>query len=840
MSYNRKSFMTKKKAFTLIELLIVIAIIGILFIVLVSKVDFATDKAKATGVQTDFRSFQMALDTVSKEKAGFNSFGWNTGDANANGVRDSVDEGDANEDGIYQDGETWTGHKKYLETWTDKYSLIKPGTTFEADGYDKDAIFALETAINKNLDPKLHITIDAKTGLITMANGAQDPWNTQYHGAYISAEDGMDRGAIVMYSNGANQKFGSEHDIANGVPTVIVPGNNKDGADDYSLVVCYTYTNGYGEVGALTTGFSNNQTFLTGNGNGFNDSMNDDDIINVPNYEEDIPVVEKPSNPYNNVEPGLYENGSNFTKLKFTWQELVDMKLVATSGVTAYGTSSSGPSQAVIDGLKGELALPSTTTIPTNAFYKCSNITKVIIPESVTSIGSDSFSRTSLTELFIPESVTTINAYAFRGTKIKSLYIPNTVKSIGSYAFDMNYELIDVYFESGSTLTSLTATFSDCKKLESIVLPDSVTKLKDTLKSTAISTITLPANLETLSGAFYRCENLQKIIIPKTLQKIELNYTFTAVNSDVYYKGELEDWLNIDFVAGGSSTMPIGNYYMNGKLLSNIVIPNNITHIDAGVFSGWQNLNSITFHSGITNIDDVAFYSSTLATINNMQDMFSLSNIGNYAFSNCLISEIIIPSNVYTIGKYAFDNCDNVQNVTIFSNNLTINSSAFQLSDNLENVYFNGTLENWMNCTFANNANPCWSGANLYIGGALLENVIVPETINEIKNNVFAGAKSIKTVQLHDNVTSIGNNAFYRTKISEIVIPNSVTNIGNGAFYWIPSGMNLYIANQTPPAFGQNMFDGVNFKIYVPSELLEIYQTASGWKSYKAYIVAQP
>ena len=77
MNSNYKTRFNKKKAFTLIELLIVIAIIGILFIVLVSKVDFATDKAKTSGVQTDFRSFQMALETVSKEKAGFNSFGWN-------------------------------------------------------------------------------------------------------------------------------------------------------------------------------------------------------------------------------------------------------------------------------------------------------------------------------------------------------------------------------------------------------------------------------------------------------------------------------------------------------------------------------------------------------------------------------------------------------------------------------------------------------------------------------------------------------------------------------------------------------------------------------------------
>ncbi len=95
---NRKYL--HKHAFTLIELLIVIAIIGILFIVLVSKVDFATDKAKATGVQTDFRSFQLAFETVAKENAGFNTFGWDTGDVNQNGKRDSYDEGDNGAGGL--------------------------------------------------------------------------------------------------------------------------------------------------------------------------------------------------------------------------------------------------------------------------------------------------------------------------------------------------------------------------------------------------------------------------------------------------------------------------------------------------------------------------------------------------------------------------------------------------------------------------------------------------------------------------------------------------------------------------------------------------------------------
>ena len=247
-----------KKAFTLIELLIVIAIIGILFIVLVSKVDFATDKAKATGVQTDFRSFQVAFEQVAKENAGFNTFGWDTGDTNGDRVRNSYDAGDANQDGVCDADEVWTGRKVYAETWTGVYTLIKPGT----DVLDADAIFALESAINKNLDPKLHITISTD-GIITMANGAQDPWKNEYHGRYQSnaAVDNLDRGVIIIYSNGANGENGSADGIAGGLVKITTPGNNVQGNDDYAIATFYTYANGYGEVKSITYGFSNNQTF---------------------------------------------------------------------------------------------------------------------------------------------------------------------------------------------------------------------------------------------------------------------------------------------------------------------------------------------------------------------------------------------------------------------------------------------------------------------------------------------------------------------------------------------------------------------------------------------------
>lgn len=66
----KKNACKKKKAFTLVEILIVVAVIGILFVALVPKIDFAGDKARETGVKTDFRAFSLAAEQLLRENAG--------------------------------------------------------------------------------------------------------------------------------------------------------------------------------------------------------------------------------------------------------------------------------------------------------------------------------------------------------------------------------------------------------------------------------------------------------------------------------------------------------------------------------------------------------------------------------------------------------------------------------------------------------------------------------------------------------------------------------------------------------------------------------------------------
>ena len=258
MNCKNKSFMTKRKAFTLIELLIVIAIIGILFIVLVSKVDFATDKAKATGVQTDFRSFQLAFDTVAKENAGF--------------------------------------------------------TSLITTDYER-----LEAAINKHLDSALKVDIDAM-GNISMVDGTTDPWNVPYHGNVVVGQDGKDRGAVIMYSNGPDMQFGSNATIVSGVASIAV---NDAGKDDYAIVSCYTYVNGYGEVKNVTTGFSNNQTFDV------NVSNENSDDLDIPEDEPEDTLVSTKYNHINGIfmiDPSVYFESDMILELapdRETYRDLI-------------------------------------------------------------------------------------------------------------------------------------------------------------------------------------------------------------------------------------------------------------------------------------------------------------------------------------------------------------------------------------------------------------------------------------------------------------------------------------------------------------------------------------
>ena len=108
------------------------------------------------------------------------------------------------------------------------------------------------------------------------------------------------------------------------------------------------------------------------------------------------------------------------------------------------------------------------TSIGSNAFYNCSGLTSITIPNSVTSIGEDAFTGSGLTSVTIPNSVTSIGSIAFRYcSSLTSVTIPNSVTSIGE------------------------AAFLGCTSLTSVTIPESVTSIGE--------------------AAFYGCSGLTSI-----------------------------------------------------------------------------------------------------------------------------------------------------------------------------------------------------------------------------------------------------------------------------------------------------------------------------------------
>ena len=114
----------------------------------------------------------------------------------------------------------------------------------------------------------------------------------------------------------------------------------------------------------------------------------------------------------------------------------------------------------------------SVTKIGSYAFSKCTSLMSITIPNGVTEIRNWAFSWCSgLTSITIPDGVTTLENYVFAGCSgLTSITIPNGVTSIGNTAFAKCTGLTSVIFKGTPTTISSTA-FNGCTNLTDIKVP---------------------------------------------------------------------------------------------------------------------------------------------------------------------------------------------------------------------------------------------------------------------------------------------------------------------------------------------------------------------------------
>ncbi len=382
-----------------------------------------------------------------------------------------------------------------------------------------------------------------------------------------------------------------------------------------------------------------------------------------------------------------------------------------------------------------------TVSITESAFWGYTGLTSVTIPESVVEIGGYAFNGcTGLTEVAIPNSVTSIGGSAFYNcTGLTEVTIPNSVTEIGSSAFSGCTGLTTVHFNA-THCTSMIAfdyydhggirdyypVFKGCTNLTTLNFGENVASISDYAfyNCTGLTEVTIPNSVTSIGqSAFYGCTGLTSVTIGNNVTEIGENAFYNCTGLTAVHITDLAKWCEIKYgtTAAACPLYYAHNLYLNGKLVTNLVIPNSVTDISAGAFWGCTGLTSVT-----------------------------------------------IPENVTSIGRSAFRDCTNLTSLTIAEDDteLTIANDTFNNSP-IETLYLGRNLS-----------------AASFQGKTTLTNLTLGNGITSIRENMFNGCTGLTQVSISRSITEIGESAFSGcTSLSIVDIPESITSIGEDAFY---------------------------------------------------------
>ncbi|NLA76458.1 MAG: leucine-rich repeat protein [Clostridiales bacterium] len=369
----------------------------------------------------------------------------------------------------------------------------------------------------------------------------------------------------------------------------------------------------------------------------------------------------------------------------------------------------------IADSVSGKLTIPSAYNgkpvkkIDSHAFWLCTEVTELNIPETITDIGeftNGNFSRLEAVnvdpenEFYCSENgvlfdkgKTLLISYpcAKSGT---SYTIPGSVTVIGCMAFAGCDKLASVTVPSGITAVS-DGAFTFCVKLKSINIPNTVTVIGEYAFSNceALASLSIPASVKYIGGSAFT----------DTAWFKKLPNGVVYINNIAYtYKGVMLPGTKITIKDG---TEVISNHaFEECERLKAITIPDSVEHLGYYAFNGCSALSSVTIGSGITEISAEDFiFCSNLREINISESNSALSSIDGVVFSKDKKSLILypagrsgkytVPNGVETISAGAFTEVLNLTSVSIPDGVKQIESGAFFGCEQLSAVNIPNSVE---------------------------------------------------------------------------------------------------------------------------------------------------
>lgn len=327
-----------------------------------------------------------------------------------------------------------------------------------------------------------------------------------------------------------------------------------------------------------------------------------------------------------------------------------------------------------------------TSKIGKNAFANCSGLVGVSMSDFVTSIGESAFkSDSALTNFRAPTSLQTLSQTAFSGctslSKVKNL--------------------------DATSITEIpNECFAGCSKLEEIVLPANISKIRlCAFAGSGLKTINLEdTKLEELGdSAFYSCSALTQVTVPSTLKTMGItvfmfsgitevkNFAGTSVSkieSMAFYSSKLiqiefpESLVSIDNSAFASCselirvgglqntkvTQILDGAFSGCSKLKNVIFPQTLLTLGGGAYSGCSALTNVTFNSNLKTIGANAFEGcSSLSQLTGLEKTV-VATIGDSAFKDCTsLVDVSLPNTIQTIGANAFANCSGLATINFIN-----------------------------------------------------------------------------------------------------------------------------------------------------------------------------
>ena len=402
-----------------------------------------------------------------------------------------------------------------------------------------------------------------------------------------------------------------------------------------------------------------------------------------------------------------------------------------------------------------------------------------------------------------------------------------------------------------------------------IVIPETVEHNDTTYNVTAIgdnafgacinlTSITIPNSVTTIgSSAFSGCGRLTSITIPNSVYYIGDQAFYRCYSLTAVHISDLSAWCKILFYSDYSNPLyEANNLYLNGDLVTNLVIPGDVTEIKPDAFHNCTGLTSVTIPSSVTTIGESAF--SDCDGLTSVTIPSSVTIIGENAFSRCTgLTSITIPNSVTIIGKSAFSGCTGLTSITIPNSVTTIDNNAFYHCTGLTSIVVesgNSFYDSREGCNaiIRTNTNTlivgCKStiipnsvttiGEYAFDGCSGLTNITIPNSVTTIGEYAFDGCSGLTNITIPNSVTTIGDKAFSNcTGLTSITIGESITAIGDKAFQPCDNIIDIhsYISAdylfQLKDIFSTTVYE--NATLHIPFGAKEAYSTIAYWNKFK-------